>query len=91
MSTFNTYLEWEIEVEYTYHKGSKGAREPHGMQIEPDEPEMVEITAVTINGVDIQEQLSKDQIENLELKCRRDVLECDQAAREAAAEAKDDR
>lgn len=91
MSTFNTCIELEVEVAYSYYKGYRGAREPGGLKIEPDEPENVEITAVTIGGVDIQEQLSKDQIESLESQCLDDAHERMEAAKEDAAEMRRDR
>jgi len=61
--TFTTTITREIEVtvEYTFHKGSKGARDSingvrgAGPPLEPDEPDSVEILAVvdTNNGRDI--------------------------------------
>jgi len=43
-----------IEVDYDYYPASKGARERgSGVQLEPDEPACVELTALSIGGVDI--------------------------------------
>lgn len=86
MSSLNTSVELDVEVAYSYYQGCRGAREPGGLQIEPDEPENVEITAVTIGGVDIQEQLSKAQIESIESQCFDDVRGRMEAAAQSAAE-----
>ena len=91
MSAFNTHVEFEVEVAYSYYKGCRGAYEPGGLQIEPDEPENVEITGVTINGVDVQECLSKAQVERLESECMDDVRERMEDAAESAAEMRRDR
>ena len=88
MSTLNTFVEIEVEVAYSYYKGCKGAREPGGMQIEPDEPENVEITGVTVGGVDIESALTKEQLESLEEQCLEDVHDRMEAAREAVAESR---
>jgi hypothetical protein len=95
MTTLKTTIELDVEVEYEYHRASKGAREPHGLQIEPDEPEQVEINSVFIRygkmEIGITGSLSAVQLESLESQCLDDVRERREAAEEQAAEDREDR
>lgn len=67
MSTISTFLEVEIAVSFTVIPGCKGTLEHGtGLQMEPDEPETVEIATVQVTspalrfqGVDF-DKLSKD-------------------------------
>lgn len=52
--TFTTYIEFECEIEADYSRACPGSREHGtGLKLEPDEPESVEITKVTVLGVEI--------------------------------------
>jgi hypothetical protein len=64
----------EVEVEYTFSKGCRGARDSLGGKagagppLEPDEPDEVEIDSVTDeNGTDVE--LTDEEITALEEKC----------------------
>lgn len=97
-STFTTTIEWnqdtgeerEIEVNYAYHRGCRGARDSlggvrgAGPPLEPDEPPSVEIQSVMMHSPtfhdreareDVLDSLSKSQLEWLEEKCFEDVQE----------------
>lgn len=95
MSILKTTIELDVEVEYEYHRASKGAREPHGLQIEPDEPEQVEINSVFIcygkMEIGITGSLSAAQLEALEAQCLDDVRNRREAAEEARWEDREDR
>jgi len=62
---FKTYIEIEIEVSADYIAGCKGAREPGGLQIEPDDPGECNVTSVTVGGIDIMEALTPEQLSTL--------------------------
>lgn len=68
--TLTTYVELELEVDYTYHRASRGARDSlggrsgFGPALEPDEDAFVEINSVTCQGHKIE--LDAKQTEALE-------------------------
>lgn len=67
------YVEREVEVEFTYHKGSKGHCDKYGAPEEPDEdPEMEFITATT-NGVEIA--LTDDEIVFAEAQALQEMID----------------
>jgi hypothetical protein len=64
----------EVEVEYTFSKGCRGARDSLGGKagagppLEPDEPDQILIDSVTDeNGTDVE--LTDEEIQQLEGKC----------------------
>lgn len=47
--TETIYREFELEVEFDFYKGCRGARERgSGVQLEPDEPASCEVNSVTL-------------------------------------------
>ena len=54
------------EIEYTYYKGCKGARDGRfGPPLEPDEPPEVEIFSVKHAGIEMIEYVSENQLEEI--------------------------
>lgn len=45
----------ELEVDFDYSAGCRGARDSFGFQYEPDEPEEIKINAVMLGEYDITE------------------------------------
>ncbi len=67
-----TFLEVEIEVEFTYHRAIRGRRDScggvsgAGPALEPDEPEHVEITSVRFQGHEVElDAADRERIEGL--------------------------
>ena len=104
-ATFNTTIEVEditvsVEVEYSYTKGCRGARDSlcgvrgAGPPLEPDEPPEVEILKVTAeDGQEILEKLDSSEIEGLEEKAFEDQAGryADAMEQRAEAQAEDKR
>ena len=58
------YRGYSLSVEYDYYPPSKGAREKgSGVQLEPDEDALVELTSVQLNGMDMYDLLIDQQQE----------------------------
>lgn len=58
------YRGYSLSVEYDYYPPSRGAREKgSGVQLEPDEPALVELTSVMLNGMDMMDLLTEQQDE----------------------------
>lgn len=51
-----------VDVEYEYHKASRGSRDRYGCPVEPDEPAFVEILETSID-------LTVSETEDCEEKC----------------------
>lgn len=76
----------EVEVEFNFHPGCKGARDGlGGPPIEPDEPDSVEIIRARLNGTEIE--LDYQQIQEIEPELFSHVSDCDDAAAEDKADA----
>lgn len=57
----------ELRVDGTWYAASRGAREAgSGVQLEPDEPETFEMSAIYVADVDIADLLSAGRIEHVE-------------------------
>jgi len=75
----------KVRVYYIYYPFCPGARERSGLQIDPDSPAEVEITAVlAMNGASLE--LSDFKRETLEAQCFQDVADNEEAAAERRAE-----
>jgi hypothetical protein len=63
--------ETDYDIKFTFTPGCRGYCEPHGQQIDPDEPATVEIFDVqTVIGTVIDwEKWSEGEIEELENEC----------------------
>ena len=82
MPTFDSYVEFKVSVEYAYQAERKGSRNRYGVPEEPDEPEEVEILAVTLqDGHDVTQLLDKRDSDSLEEEAFKDA-----AARSEPAE-----
>lgn len=73
MSTLTTYVELEIEVEFTASKGMKATRDHYGVPEGPDDEPEIEITSIeattaNANGHNIEliDFLTKEQIDKIE-------------------------
>jgi hypothetical protein len=55
----------DLDIEATWHKAQRGAREKGGLQLEPDEPAGWEIDGVTCRGTGILSALRYDDVERL--------------------------
>lgn len=64
--THESNLEFPVVVNYLYYKAYRGRREEFGVQLEPDEPERIEIEDVTFRGVSIMDVLTNTEIAQLE-------------------------
>ena len=58
-----TIDEIDFEVEFDYQPAEKGMRERSGLQLEPDWPEAIDITAVVYNGRDFFELLDQKTVD----------------------------
>jgi hypothetical protein len=64
-----TLVDVPCEIEYTFYKGCKGARDGrYGPPLEPDEPPQVEIDAVVFMGRDLTEYLTDEDREKIEIE-----------------------
>lgn len=73
MSTFETSIELNIEVEFVYTPAERGSRDRWGIQEEPDFDAEIEITKVTAGKLDITELLTDKQMEDLEEQAFKEV------------------
>lgn len=78
MRSFETQIELDVTVEYTYTKGRKGSRDKYGAPEDPDDEDEIEITAVNVKVP--QPQLGKDQFKAVDIwdlltKAQQDALE----------------
>jgi hypothetical protein len=64
--------EFEVVVEYDYHKGDPGRYYGAPELCYPAEPAYVEIISVMHNGVDIEQYLSDDIMTTIEQECEAD-------------------
>ena len=55
----------EFEVDYEYYPADIALR-INGIQAEPDYPEMIEITSVTLLGIEVVDMLSEAILEDIE-------------------------
>jgi hypothetical protein len=72
------------EIEYTYYKGCRGARDflggrRCGPPLEPDEPAQVEIESITYKGEEMVEHITQDALEHLAIDLL-DEIQNDEAA-----------
>lgn len=81
--------ELECEVEYTYHRACRGARDRYGVPLEPDDPEGAEINSEveTERGTF---ELTNRELERAEKKCLEDAEETREERKIAVAEARYD-
>ncbi|MDD5394912.1 MAG: hypothetical protein PHE17_17990 [Thiothrix sp.] len=69
-------VEAECQIEYTYSKAYRGARDGRfGPALEPDEPEQVEIESIKLNGADVIELFDHDQITAIEEEILEGIVE----------------
>jgi hypothetical protein len=58
--------ELEVEAEYDFYPGCRGAREQFGVPLEPDEPPMVEVHSVRLAATGEEIELTEEDYEELE-------------------------
>lgn len=58
--------ELEVEAEYDFYPGCRGAREQYGVPLEPDEPPMVEVHSVRLAATGEAIELTDEEYEELE-------------------------
>lgn len=82
MSTTTVTVEGvEIEVEYTFFKFRRGARDSFmgkrgaGPQLEPDEPSSVDLEKVSIGGQEVYDLLSQSTIDSIAEKVMESINE----------------
>lgn len=73
--TLSTYIELPAEVEYDYTPAERGRRGFGGLQEEPDFDGEIEITKVTVGGIDILGILTQSQLESIEQEIEDDMRE----------------
>ena len=94
MSSFTTEV-WlnciennvEVEVEYEATAAYKGYREG-GLQMEPDEPESVDITSIKHEGEEITARCDEDALEYITEEAFKDLESVRESAQYDAAEAR---
>ena len=76
MSTLNTELNLEVEVEYTcVSKGRPESGPTYSCGGEPAEPPEFEIDRVMLNGVDVRNALSDEMLDELRNRVAEDYAE----------------
>jgi hypothetical protein len=69
-----TLVDVPCEIEYTYYKGCKGARDGRfGPPLEPDDPPEVEIISVMYEGHEMINNVTTDYIDELATEILDDI------------------
>lgn len=72
-----TYLELDLEVDYTFTKGYQAYTSGLPENCYPGEDDRIEINSVLLNGLEIADVLTDAQIEELEKIAMQEVLDND--------------